>query len=105
MLDDIEDIDDSERSLCHKLSRALKTRMGVRLFNRLRDRLEATTSQDRIITLAIMTEVSGPIQANQAITIVSRDTAARLQVEVVDWRLVDEIHTHGRVLDGPIFRD
>lgn len=105
MLDDIEDIDDPERSLCHKLSQALKTRMGVRMFNRLRDRLEATTSQDRIITLAIMTEVSGPIQDNQAVTIVSRDTTARLQVEVVDWTLVDEIDTHGRVLDGPIFRD
>ena len=105
MLDDIEDIDDSERSLCHKLSQALKTRMGVRMFNRLRDRLEATTSQDRIITLAIMTEVSSHVQANQAVTIVSRDTPARLQVEVVDWRLVDEIETHGRVLDGPIFRD
>lgn len=104
MLDDTEDIDDSDKQLAHKLSKVLRRKLGTHMFNQLRDRLEATGVSDRIITLAIITEVTSHIQANQPVTIATRDTTSRLQVEVTDWRLVDEIETHGRLLDGPLFR-
>lgn len=100
---DIEDIDDSDKQLAARLSKVLKRKIGVRTFNRLRDRLEASGVDDRIITLAIITEVCGYIQANQPLTIATRNTDTRLQVEITDWRCVDEIETHGRLLDGPLF--
>lgn len=100
---DIEDIDDADDSIVTRLSQVLRKRLGVTLFNRLRDRLEATGVDDRVITLAIITEACGLIQANTPVTIAIRNTTSRLQVEITDWRVVDEIHTHGRVLDGPLF--
>ena len=102
MLDDIEDLDDS---IVTRLSRVLRERMGVSLFNRLRDRIEATGVDDRIITLAIMTEMCAPIESGAPVTLATCNTPQRLQVEISDWRCVDEIITHGRLLDGPLFRD
>jgi len=100
---DIEDLDDADDTLVTRLSRTLKNRLGIRLFNRLRDRLEATGVDDRVITLAIITEACAHIQADQPVTIATHNTTNRLQVQVTDWRCVDEIKTHGRLLDGPLF--
>ena len=102
MLDDIEDLDDG---IVSRLSRVLRKRLGVTLFNRLRDRIEATGVDDRVITLAIITEMCTQIQSGMPVTLVTRATTHRLQVEATDWCLVDEILEHGRVLDGPLFRD
>lgn len=101
---DIEDLHEHDSShIIARLSRVLRERLGVKLFNRLRDRLESTGVDDRIVTLAIITEACTSIQANQPVTIATRDTTHRLQVQVTDWRCVDEIHSHGRLLDGPLF--
>ena len=100
---DIEDIDDHDKQLASKLSKVLRDKIGVTLFNRLRDRLERSGVDDRVITLAIITEVCSYIQANQPLTIATRNTDTRLQVEITDWRCVDELLTHGRLLDGPLF--
>ena len=105
MLDDIEDMDSADKHLASKLSQVLRSKLGTRVFNRLRDRLEESGVDDRVIALAIITEVCSYIQANQVVTIATRDTTSRLQVEVTDWRCVDELETHGRLLDGPLFRD
>jgi hypothetical protein len=100
---DIEDIDDADERLANKLGQALKTRIGTRMFNRLRDRLEASGVDDRVITLAIITEVCGQIEHGEPVTIATHNTTARLRVEVVNWTCVDELETHGRLLDGPLF--
>ena len=100
---DIEDIDDADEQLTSRLSRTLKKRIGTRMFNRLRDRLEESGVDDRVITLAIITEVCLPLQSGQVITIATHNTPSRLRVEVTDWRCVDEILEHGRLLDGPLF--
>lgn len=101
MLDDIEDLDDG---IVTRLSRVLRKRLGVNMFNRLRDRIESSGVDDRIITLAIITELATSINTGAPVTLAIRDTNTRLQVEVTNWRCVDEIITHGRLLDGPLFR-
>ena len=103
MLDDIEDADHTDDQLTRKLSELLRSKLGVGLFNRLRDRLEECGSDDRIITLAIITEVCDNILNNRPTCIVTRDTATRLSVEVVGHDLIHELRTHGRLLDGPLF--
>lgn len=95
--------DESEHELCVRLSRVLRRKLGTRMFNRLRDRLETTGVDDRVITLAIITEVTSYIQANQTVTITTRDRHGRLQVQVSDWPLIDELLQHDRLLDGPLF--
>lgn len=98
---DIEDIDDD--NITSRLSRVLRERIGTGLFNRLRDRIEATGVDDRVITLAIMTEMCTFIQSGAPVTLATCNTHHKLQVQVTDWRCVDELLTHGRLLDGPLF--
>ena len=100
---DIQDIDDD--NIIPRLSRLLRERMGTRMFNRLRDRILATGVDDRVVALAIMTEMCPQIQSGAPVTLATRDQHNKLSVEVTDWRLVDEILAHDRLLDGPLFRD
>ena len=99
----MDDIDDFDQDICERLSRVLRKRLGVRLFNRLRDRLEHTGVDDRVVTLAVITEMSPLIQSNQPVTVATRNTPGRMQLEVVDWSCITDLENHGRLLDGPLF--